>query len=119
MIRDLRPDEVEFSLIQHPENMDYTRDNYTGDANTDDEVVEWIRDQLNSGNDWAWCQIEVKATWQGFTGSDYLGGCSYESEEDFKAVGGYWGDMKLEALASLNTHLKEEDFILEKLRVGQ
>lgn len=53
----------------------------------DDELVPYVREQMAAGNEWAWCQVTVIASIgndkQRFTGGDFLGGCSYRSEEDF------------------------------------
>lgn len=55
-------------------------------------------------NPWAWCLVRVRA-WAGSVyGEDYLGCCSYESEEDFKR-GGYWEDMQANALSDLRVRL--------------
>jgi hypothetical protein len=53
----------------------------------------------------------VIARWTGpdgreFLGDDYLGCCSYESEEDFRAPGGYFDDMKRAALDELNEKVR-------------
>ena len=58
----------------------------------DAESEQWISDQLDSGNDWAWCQVKITVSWGGFTASDYLGCSSYTSEASFKD-GGYYTDM--------------------------
>ena len=67
----------------------------------DAETVQYVRDQADSGNEWAWCTAKVTVTIGGLTATDYLGGCSYESESDFKA-GGYYSDMLLECLIELH-----------------
>lgn len=75
------------------------------DPQTDAETAEWIRTELDHGNDWAWCTVKVTATWEGLEGVDYLGCCSYKSEADFKAEGGYYADMKAQALAALQSEV--------------
>jgi hypothetical protein len=50
--------------------------------------------------------VKITAKWEGFEGHDYLGCCSYLSEEDFKN-GGYWEDMKQQALDDLNRTVAE------------
>ena len=45
------------------------------------------------GNDAAWFCAKVTAHCAGFHGVDYLGGCSYESFEDFTDRDGYFVDM--------------------------
>lgn len=65
--------------------------------------------ELDGGNSWAWCGVRVRA-WAGDVyGEDYLGACSYESEEDFRA-GGYYEDMKLVALDDLRGKLMKANW---------
>lgn len=66
------------------------------DTRTEDEIIA----RLDSGDVWAWATVKVTATWSGFEGSDTLGACSYESEENFKADGHYT-DMVSAALEEL------------------
>jgi hypothetical protein len=66
------------------------------DRRDEDQVIadsEW--------NEWAWCTVKVTAHFGDFEGTDVLGGCNYRDEEDFKAPGGYWEDMKAEAFLDL------------------
>lgn len=74
------------------------------DANR--EAEQKVIDAYENGNEWAWCCVKVTAVWQSFQGSDYLGGCSYESEKDF-IKGGYYDDMQNVALENLNREIKE------------
>jgi hypothetical protein len=80
------------------------------DPETDRQTAEWIRDQLNRGNEWAWCCVKVMATIEvdgiPFSGCDYLGCCSYESEESFKHPDGYYPDMISEAIDDLRASLQ-------------
>jgi len=41
---------------------------------------------------WAWCIVRVSAEFHGLKAEDYLGGCSYDSEDEFRACG-YYDDM--------------------------
>ena len=77
----------------------------SGDDEADREAEQWIHRQLDNGNDWAWCTVRVTAEFEGLLGDDYLGCCSYKSEDDFKQPGGYYDDMKACALAELNAKL--------------
>lgn len=84
----------------------------TGDDEQDRLICEDIRAQLNRGNEWAWCVVKVTASveldGERFTGEDYLGACSYDSEADFIGDGntGYFPDMKASALADLEKTLE-------------
>ncbi len=79
----------------------------SGDADADAETLAWIRSQLASGNEWAWCCACVTAEWNGFKGTAYLGGCSYRSEEDFRHPEGYYPGMVADALDDLNRNISE------------
>jgi hypothetical protein len=82
----------------------------SGDDKEDRKAEQQIYRQLNRGNIWAWCTVKVTASWKGFTGTDYLGCCSYKSEKDF-IRGGYYEDMQRTALNELNVELS----IIEEL----
>ncbi len=73
----------------------------SGDPAEDRRIEDEIISDLDNGNEWAWCCVRVRATWEGFTGEDYLGGCCCGSRAEFEA-GGYLPDMKAQALADLN-----------------
>jgi hypothetical protein len=80
----------------------------TEEPELDEQTNAWIRAELNRGNDWAWCTVTVTATYDGVQGADSLGCCSYKSEGDFKR-GGYYGDMRREALDRLHAKLIDRD----------
>ncbi len=108
-------EEVEFDIRIQPE-YDAPEDQFT-----EDDQIQWVRDQMEMGNEWGWCSVEVRASWtdqesgRTFTGSDYLGGCSYESEEDFK-VGGYYEQMQEEAYDELLLNAEDSDTGMKGLR---
>jgi len=56
-------------------------------------------------NDWGWCCVRVKVTFEGISESEYLGGCSYDSEKDFVTSGDYYEEMLHNCFARLETHL--------------
>ena len=76
------------------------------DEETDKANEEMIYEQLDSGNEWAWCCVKVTAEYKGIEGADYLGGCSYKNEDDFKKDG-YYEDMKKAAFADLINTLND------------
>lgn len=55
-----------------------------GEHFDDPEDVAWVVDQLERGNEWAWCDATVTTEYDGVTGRDTLGACSYKSEVDFR-----------------------------------
>lgn len=73
------------------------------DKKCEDEIIE----RLNSGDVWAWASVKVTASWRGLEGVDYLGGCSYRDENEFKQLDGYYDDMKARALDDLKQTIKE------------
>jgi hypothetical protein len=97
--------EVEFILEILPEEAP-VRGNAmaSGDDDLDREVEDSIFASLMHGNDWAWCTVKVTARVDGIEGTDYLGCCTYDSEEDFRS-GGYWAQMKEQAAWELRGKL--------------
>src|SRR5688572_13886675 len=62
------------------------------DKRCEDEIIE----RLESGDVWAWASVKVTCCHKDLPeieGVDYLGGCSYLDESDFKQPGGYYDDM--------------------------
>jgi hypothetical protein len=72
----------------------------------DEGCITWIEDQLQRGNEWAWCSIKISVSYGGLTRHEYLGGCSYESEKSFVEGSGYYDDMVTTALKELATDLE-------------
>lgn len=93
-------DQVTYSIIVHSEEIPIRGNASAIDEKTDLEVEQSIIEQLESGNEWAWCSVEVVAEFNELKASDYLGACSYKSEDDFKS-GGYYEDMKERAFEQL------------------
>jgi hypothetical protein len=100
--------EVEYKLEIMDEDLP-VRDNIqaSGDDEDDRFVEDQILNRLENGDTWAWCIIKVTAEWRGLKGVDYLGGCSYTNEKEFKMPGGYYEDMKVQALNDLKNQIKE------------
>jgi hypothetical protein len=115
-IRKLTQDEVEFKIECLEEEIEI---HGNAQASGDHEYDVWVEDniirELENGNQWAWCCVHVIAQWHDFEGDDYLGACSYESEESFKQPGGYWDDMKAVALADLQTQIENALGAIEPL----
>ena len=91
---------VDVDLQVEPEDHSYEGD-------FDDETCKaWIRDQLERGNEWAWCSVKLSVTYKGITCCDYLGGCSYESKKSFVEGDGYYDDMVDTAVRELASELE-------------
>lgn len=107
MIRELTEDDVVFDIIAERERLTVRGNTAsTGDFKIDRKIENKILRRLRKGDFWAWSQVEVRASWNGFHGSDYLGCCSYSSEADFRNDG-YYYDMRENALKELNEKIKE------------
>ncbi len=95
------PNKVSFKIECLPEHIPIKGNVYaSGDEQLDKESENWVRNQLEKGNEWAWCCIKVTAQLGPLEGIDYLGACSYKSEKDFMECG-YYEDMKNRALEDL------------------
>lgn len=60
--------------------------------------------------------MTVRAKWKGYVGTDMLGCCNYESEQDFIRCNDYYADMCAEALAELNAKIAAAASALSELR---
>jgi len=69
------------------------------------EEIRALQCRVDDGDEWAWCGVEVRVTWNGIEGADYLGCCSYESEADFRASGCF-ADMLEMALDQVNAEIE-------------
>lgn len=94
-------EEAKVQVLCEPEDMPIKGNVIaSGDDAYDQECENRILAQLEAGNEWAWCCTHVLMTWKGLTAHDYLGGCSYSSQEDFEKDG-YYADMVDTCLDSL------------------
>jgi len=101
---------MEIEVIAHPEDTDYTDQGY------DEGVEEVIRQNVQNYGLWGWCMVEVKASSLkgAVSNSAYLGGCSYQSAEDFKRNSPYFKEMKREATQGLEKAMNELEMELSK-----
>lgn len=107
-LRQLTEADVEFSILAEQDDLQIVGNAMaSGDDKVDKEAEAHIFMELAQGNVWAWAYVTVMAKWNNVRGVASLGGCSYKSEEDFKQPGGYYDDMKQEALDDLNKGLQE------------
>ncbi len=72
-----------------------------GDDAEDRRAEDAVIESLNNGNEWAWCCIQVTLKFKDWSGTDFLGGCSYKSKRDFQEEGGYFPDMVSRAFDEL------------------
>ena len=97
---------IEYRIEIEPEMAPWVGSCSAIDAETDAAAETWIRDQIDAGNEWAWCSVTVVARWGDVEGEDHLGCCSYDNEEQFKQPGGYYDDMRQEAYRVLEDRLE-------------
>jgi hypothetical protein len=113
----LKEKDVTFKLDVDFEDMEI-RGNaiVSGDDDLDKKIEDELIERVNHDDVWAWASVKVTAEWEGFEGVDYLGGCSYKDQEEFEQQGGYYQDMKLQALEDLNNNLKSINKRMEVLK---
>jgi hypothetical protein len=80
----------------------------SGDDAEDKLAEDSIREDLENGNEWAWCTIKVSLQWKGYEGVDYLGACSYKSKSDFIEQDGYFPDMVASAFDDLVASIEND-----------
>jgi hypothetical protein len=103
--------DVEFDVVVRGEDMPYEGNCSAIDDDTDREQEQWVRDQLDVGNDLAWCWVQViarprDARLARFEGTDSLGGVSCVDQKDLDGVVEAHA-MKSEALDDLNRQLEQ------------
>lgn len=100
--RQLKLEDVEFSITCESEHSS------PKDSFDDQETVEDILLQAIF-NDWRWCRVKVTGKFLKLETSQYLGGCSYENEDDFKKDE-YYKDLQKNVLKQLQAQI---DAIIE------
>lgn len=119
-IRKLEAHEVEFEITIEEES-NSVRGNYmnSGDAEQDREGEEEIYERLRNGDEKAWCELTVKATWKDFKGDTVSMGCCSVAEDQTLAE--YIGEVGLanDALSLLNAKLEDTLYVLETLEVEE
>lgn len=111
----MNPEKIQIKLIAHPE------DEAVEDAFQECRESTLVREiiEAKESNLWKWCIIELRATYGPFSGSSYLGGCSYESGEDFKAANDYYDDMVQDAVMELQKEIETYRATIERFdRLG-
>lgn len=94
-IRDALASRVEYDLRAYPEV-----DSPEGYFSAPEDAAA-VRSRIAAGGDWAWCTVEIRASWNGLVATDSLGACSYDSEDDFIENSGYIESLKGLALDNL------------------
>jgi hypothetical protein len=102
-IRPIDLSDVTFTIIAEDET--FSAHESLSECMSYDEIEDLMY-EASRENVWKWCRVEVKGTYKGLEASEYLGACSYESEEDFKKDG-YYEDMCKAVLADLQSQLND------------
>jgi hypothetical protein len=63
--------------------------------------VEAVEEMTEKHGLWGWCQVTVTVRLGPLEGESHMGGCSYESDDDFIQNSGYYNDMVSDAIADL------------------
>ena len=89
-----------------------------GNEEENKEYIQQIKSEIESGNEWAWCQIaltiEYYSTYMATNGIDpigftsYLGGCSYTNFNEFYISGCYAEGMLDEAADGVRELIKSK-----------
>lgn len=80
-------DNVEITLeVEHDHSLPI-RGNVqaSGDEEADHAAEAEVANRVARGDVWAWARVTVVGSWRDYEASTTLGGCSYESEEQFRA----------------------------------
>lgn len=94
----IKEEDIEYEYEIHEESPCEIKGNVlaSGNKQEDEKAEQWVIDQLESGNQWAWCTMRVVARWRDRVEAEtYLGMCSFKNEEDF--VKSEYKQMKIEA----------------------
>lgn len=108
-MKKITKDDVTFTIDLLPE------DSSPRDLGFDEETAEYILERLEA-NEWGWCIVKVTARLEEWTGSAYLGGCSYESESEF-VNDPYFDDLCNDAFERLVEEIDSTVTALRKLDI--
>lgn len=100
---------AEITLEIQPEDTEIRGNASAWGDGTDEAYADELIARVNAGDEWAWFCALVTAEYEGFTGSDSLGGCSYASRADFMSTeaNGYYADMQRAAISNLADEIIE------------
>lgn len=100
-MRKLKAEDVEILVIAEEETEHFTDPIFAYDPGTHDAFQEMV----DKHGLWGWCHVTVRVSWRGLVGKGYLGGCSYESEEEFRKCD-YYQQTLDQALDDLNADVE-------------
>lgn len=113
-LRKLTRDDVQIGVTTEAEEAPLGLERALEDAFPDTDEPEQDRAmraelaaRVRAGDEWAFCSVTVKVSWNDREAEASLGHCSYAGEEEFRKESGYFDDMVDEALDELNRELAE------------
>lgn len=77
------------------------------------DMAEQLREEAK-WNEWAWFCAKVTASYAGIRAHAYLGGCSYNSEEEFKSDE-YYAQLVTDALSELASEIDATRDLIKEL----
>jgi hypothetical protein len=82
-----------------------------------EEDIKHVIQEFNNGNEAAWfcARVTVSVPGLGIIGTDYLGGCSYASFEEFMEEEGYFSDMIDVATKALLDDLRTSQEVINSI----
>lgn len=106
-MKQLKLDDITWTIEALPEDSS-VRGNVcaSGDEDVDRQLENEVLEDINSGNEWAWCIVKVSGEWNNLKGVDYMGSCSYKSKQDFIENSGYYDDMRKAVLEEIQGKLE-------------
>ncbi len=111
-MRKLEVQDVELEILAEEENEHFSDKTF----NYEPTVVEGFEEMVEKHGRWGWCHVTVRVSWRGVRGEGYLGGCSYESEEDFRKDDGYFMQVLGDALDDLNANVRVHVLEADEMR---
>lgn len=69
------------------------------DSLDDQQSIDFVR-QLANESQWGWCCVKITVHYNNLTETEYLGGCSYRNESEFRECP-YYADMVSECCKRL------------------
>ncbi len=81
----------------------------SGNDVLDRKAEDRIFRELDDGNIWAWCIINVELNYCGYNHVDHLGCCSYKDQQDFENSSGYYDDMVAVGVDAIVDQIIEEE----------
>lgn len=69
-------------------------------------TVQNIRQSLDYGNEWAWCDVTITGRFGPLEADATLCQCSYDNMTDFIDNSGYFNDLRNEVIAALNCQVR-------------